>query len=272
MDCPRSQRAADGGRSRCPGADRYGSRRDQGSTGSRSAARRLVAEHRINPLPDRVPLAGRIRGGRGVRPAAHPFPRRRTRPRQRRAGSDGAGRSGACRLRRAVDSNRLPSGGLGGLRLVDGLVVDNLPIDVAKVFGAGVWWRSTSAARARGVALRVRARVASRVNELLTRRRYRDLRPRRTCSSARISARTRRPTTRLRRAESNRATRPPWRRCRPFARACEGRHHRPRPAAAGAAGPAARGDRRSGRSGRGTDRVTDRLVRHSFNIPVGPGT
>ncbi len=160
-----------------------------------------------------------------------------------------------------------------GRRLVDGLVVDNLPIDVAKAFGASVLVAiDTGSPPLEASEYESALGVASRVNELLIRRRNRDfeaqadvlVRPDLGAHSTtdysgldeliergHAAARMQVPAIRESLATAGITDLAP-------------RLRAPR-------GPRLEGAPIREVAVEGTDRVTDRLVRHSFNIPVGPG-
>ena len=102
------------------------------------------------PLPDREPRRRRgYAAGDDFDRLPDPVPGGGGRPRHRASRSSSRRATSRARCARACRS-RSSSRPVDweGRKLVDGLIVNNLPIDVAKAFGAcGAWWRWTSAAR-----------------------------------------------------------------------------------------------------------------------------
>ena len=226
-------------------------------------------------LPDPEPLAGGLRGGRRLRPAGDPVSGGGDRPRQRRPRDPGEGRPGARGAGEHVDPRLLRARGAGK--------------------GASswtAWWsttcrrtsrrcsarrsrsRSTSAApRSSRTSTRRRSAIASQVSNLLSGRRSQDfkaepdvyIRPDLGKHAAGDYEAVRRADQgRLRGHAGERAAHP--------REARRGVRHGPR-----AARPKPDPDRVLAGAriaevvARGNERASERLLRRTFNIPVGPG-
>jgi NTE family protein len=160
-----------------------------------------------------------------------------------------------------------------GRRLVDGLIVDNLPIDVAKAFGAAVVVAvDIGSPPPEPKDYESALGVASQVSDVLTRRRYQDfaaeadvlVRP----DLGKHSATDYSGFDELI-AKGYEATKASLPAIRAKLEAAGVVDLVPRPA--GRRGPALEGSRIAGVRVVGNERVSERLARRTFNIPVGPG-
>ena len=159
-----------------------------------------------------------------------------------------------------------------GKQLVDGLIVNNLPIDVAKAFGGAVLVAvDIGSPRLDPEDYESALGVASQVSDLLTRRRYLDF-----AAAADVLVR---PDLGdhsssdysgfdeliAKGYEATKASLPAIR-SKMAAAGLEGLEARGR----AAAGPVLEGSRIAGVEIEGNERVSERLARRTFNIPVGP--
>jgi NTE family protein len=160
-----------------------------------------------------------------------------------------------------------------GRRLVDGLIVDNLPIDVAKAFGAAVVVAvDIGSPPPEPKDYESALGVASQVSDVLTRRRYQDfaaeadvlVRP----DLGKHSATDYSGFDELI-AKGYEATKASLPAIRAKLEAAGVVDLAPRPA--GPRGPVLEGSRIAGVRVVGNARVSERLARRTFNIPVGPG-
>jgi NTE family protein len=160
-----------------------------------------------------------------------------------------------------------------GRKLVDGLIVNNLPIDVARTFGAAVVVAIDVGSPApKPENYESSLGVASQVSDLLTRRRYQDF-----AAEADVVVR---PDLGERSAtdysgfdeliakgyEATKASLPAIR-----DRLAAAAVPDLAPLRAAPAGPALEGARIASVQVRGNARVSERLVRRTFNVPIGPG-
>jgi NTE family protein len=160
-----------------------------------------------------------------------------------------------------------------GRKLVDGLIVDNLPIDVARTYGADVLVAvDVGSPPSDPEDYESALGVAAQVSDLLTRRRYRDfaatadvlIRP----DLAKHSSTDYSGLDELiaKGYEATKASLPAIREKLAAAGVPDLAPRRGEPT-----GPALEGARIAAVRVEGNDRVKERLVRRTFNIPIGPG-